>query len=74
MKFVIYLKIIFFTMSFKFSFFRTPKTIDTGLRGTTEGRLYVDKSVFYNRKEVRDTIQKLKESLIIQEQIAANRM
>ena len=61
-------------MSFKFSIFRTPKSIDTGLRGTTEGRLYVDKSVFYNRKEVRDAIRKLKDSLIIQEQIEAHRM
>jgi hypothetical protein len=33
---------------------------DTGLRGTYQGRLYVDKSVFYKRPEVQQTINKLK--------------
>lgn len=49
----------------------TPK--DTGLRGTTEGRLYVDKKVFYNRKEVREAIKSLKESVVIKEQIEAHK-
>ena len=33
---------------------------DTGLRGTFAGRLYVDKSVFYRRQKVIETIEKLK--------------
>ena len=49
-------------------------TFDTGLRGTIEGRLYVDKKVFYNRKEVRDAIANLKKSVVIKEQIEANRI
>jgi len=36
---------------------------DTGLRGTFSGRLYVDKAVFYRRKKVRETIEKLKLSV-----------
>jgi len=51
------------------SFFRKPKTKDTGLRGTSAGRLYVDKRVFYKRPEVKEAIRQLKESVIIQEQI-----
>ncbi|HEX8576310.1 MAG TPA: hypothetical protein VF677_08460 [Flavobacterium sp.] len=46
---------------------------DTGLRGTVEGRLYVDKKVFYNRTEVREAINNIKKSVVIQEQIKANR-
>ena len=34
---------------------------DTGLRGTYQGRLYVDKSVFYKRPVVQQTINSLKQ-------------
>jgi hypothetical protein len=62
-------------MSTLFSFFKkTPKTKDTGLRGTLEGRLYVDKKVFYKRPEVIEAIRKLKESVVIKDQIEANRI
>lgn len=54
--------------------FRRSNPKDTGLRGTTEGRLYVDKKVFYNRKEVRLAIANLKKSAVIKEQIEANRI
>jgi hypothetical protein len=42
---------------------------DTGLRGTYEGRLYVDKTVFYKRPEVQEAIQQLKNSMVVKEQI-----
>jgi hypothetical protein len=54
--------------------FKKSNPKDTGLRGTTEGRLYVDKTVFYNRKEVREAIKSLKESVVIKKQIEANRI
>lgn len=54
--------------------FRKSNPKDTGLRGTAEGRLYVDKKVFYNRTEVRKAIENLKKSVVIQEQIKANRI
>lgn len=50
-------------------FKKTIKTEDTGLRGTYEGRLYVDKTVFYTRPEVQVAIQKVRDSIVIQEQI-----
>lgn len=42
---------------------------DTGLRGTIEGRLYVDKKVFYKRREVIDAIEKIKNSKVIRDMI-----
>lgn len=54
--------------------FRKSNVKDTGLRGTVEGRLYVDKKVFYNRAEVREAIKNLKKSIAIKEQIEANRI
>ncbi len=49
--------------------FGKTETIDTGLRGTSEGSLYVDKTVFYKRAKVRAAIKKLKDSSVIQQQI-----
>lgn len=54
--------------------FKKSESKDTGLRGTAEGRLYVDKKVFYNRAEVREAIKNLKESTAIKVQIDANRI
>jgi len=54
--------------------FKKSQPKDTGLRGTVEGRLYVDKKVFYNRKEVRAAIESLKNSDVIKKQIEANRI
>ena len=53
-----------------FSFIQKPKTKDTGLRGTFGGRLYVDKKVFYKRKEIQDIINEMKNSESIKKQIA----
>lgn len=47
--------------------YRTDK--DSGLRGTTSGKLYVDKAVFYKRKEVQEAIQKLKDSPVIKQHL-----
>lgn len=49
--------------------YRTDK--DSGLRGTTGGRLYVDKAVFYQRKEVQQAIQKLKDSAVLKQHLSA---
>lgn len=46
---------------------------DTGLRGTVEGKLYVDKKVFYNRPEVRKVVLALKESNIVKEHIEVSK-
>lgn len=46
---------------------------DTGLRGTVEGRLYVDKKVFYCRKEVREAIESVKNSEVIRQMIESHR-
>jgi hypothetical protein len=54
--------------------FKKSESKDTGLRGTAEGRLYVDKKVFYNRTEVREAIKNLKKSTVIKGQIEANRI
>lgn len=35
---------------------------DTGLRVQTNGTFYVDRKIFYQRSEVRDTLKKMKES------------
>jgi len=35
---------------------------DTGLRVRPNGSMYVDRSVFYSRKSVKDTIRKMRES------------
>ena len=48
-------------------------TFDTGLRGDRYGNLYVDKSVFYMRKDVRDEIEKVKNSEIIKQMIESHR-
>jgi len=51
----------------------TNYDFDTGLRGTIEGRLYVDKSVFYMRKDVRAEIEKVKNSEVIKQMIESHR-
>ncbi len=56
------------------NFLRNSNHKDTGLRGTSEGRLYVDKFVFYNRPEVRLALENLKKSPVIAEHINNNRM
>lgn len=48
-------------------------TFDTGLRGDKYGNLYVDKSVFYMRKDVRERIEEVKNSEIIKQMIESHR-
>ena len=36
-----------------------------GLRGTSSGKLYVDKKVFYKRKEVKDAVSSMKKSFTL---------
>jgi hypothetical protein len=54
-------------------FKKTKKTNDTGLRGTYEGRLYVDKTVFYKRPEVQAAIKQLRDSIVVREQIETSK-
>ena len=44
-------------------------TFDTGLRGDRYGNLYVDKKIFYLRKDVRKNIEDVKNSIIIRKMI-----
>jgi hypothetical protein len=44
-------------------------TFDTGLRGDRYGNLYVDKKIFYLRKDVRKNIEDIKNSIIIRKMI-----
>jgi len=41
------------------------KKQDSGVRGTFSGRLYIDKTVFFKRKDVQEAIRSLKESKVI---------
>lgn len=61
-------------MSKLLNLFRKSKTEYTGLRGTVEGRLYVDKKVFYNRTEVREAIQRVKDSIVIRQMIEKHKI
>jgi hypothetical protein len=49
------------------------KKEDTGLRGTFAGRLYVDKKVFYKRKDIQDIINNMKNSKSIKKQISESK-
>ena len=46
---------------------------DKGLRGDKYGNLYVDKTVFYLREDVRAEIDKVKNSEIIKQMIESHR-
>ncbi|GEM_PF-1708482 len=54
-------------------FKKTSKAEDTGLRGTYEGRLFVDKAVFYKRPEVQAAIKQLKESSVVKAHIKTSK-
>lgn len=60
-------------MSKLLQLFKKSSLKDTGLRGTYQGSLYVDKEVFYNRPEVRKAIQEVKDSKIIRKMIEKHR-
>ena len=44
--------------------FGKPIPYDLGIRGTRSGKLFIDKKVFYKRKDVKQTIESLKQSNI----------
>lgn len=48
------------------------KKQDTGLRGSENGGLYIDREVFYNRPEVQEAINNLMEHYLIQKRIKRN--
>ena len=56
-----------------FSFIGKPKKIDTGLRGTSGGRLYVDKKVFYKRKDIQNIIDSIRKSETIKNEISQSK-
>lgn len=52
--------------------FGQPIPKDFGIRGTKSGKLYIDKKVFFKRKEVQDTIKSIQNSKAIQEALIKN--
>jgi|GEM_PF-6789344 hypothetical protein len=58
---------------FSFSFVGKPKKVDTGLRGTFGGRLYVDKKVFYKRKDIQGIIDGIRKSETIKDEISQSK-
>ena len=53
-----------------YKIFGRPVSKDIGLRGKSSGELYVDKRVFYKRSDVQKVIKNIKNSEVIQKQIA----
>ncbi|MDG1803687.1 hypothetical protein [Flavicella sp.] len=45
-----------------FKLFGEPTSRDKGVRGTSSGKLFIDKKVFYNRAEVKAVIKKMENS------------
>ena len=43
--------------------FGNPISRDLGIRGTNSGKLYIDKKVFFKRKDVQKNIKKIKHSI-----------
>lgn len=39
-----------------------PIPRDKGVRGTSSGKLYIDKKVFYKREEVQNAVESMKKS------------
>lgn len=59
--------------NFSFSFIGKPKKVDTGLRGTYGGRLFVDKKVFYKRKDIQRIIERMRDSVTIKSEISQSK-
>ena len=45
-----------------YKIFGEPISNEKGIRGTSSGKLYLDKKVFYKRDDVQETIKKIKSS------------
>ena len=52
-----------------YKIFGEPVSRDKGIRGTTSGKLYIDKKVFFKRAEVKKIISDIYASEIIKKQI-----
>lgn len=50
----------------------TKNGIDTGVRATFGGKLYVDKKVFFNRDDVKIVLKRVMESKELKAHIATN--
>ncbi|MFB9110507.1 hypothetical protein [Flavobacterium gyeonganense] len=46
---------------------------DTGVRATFQGKMYVDKKVFFSRPDVRNVLKNVMESKELKAHIAINR-
>jgi hypothetical protein len=46
---------------------------DTGVRATFQGKMYVDKKVFFSRPDVRDVLKNVMESKILKAHIKSNK-
>lgn len=53
-----------------YKFFGKPiAPSNTGLTGSYDGRLYIDKAVFFNRKDVQSVLMEVKKSDVIKQQV-----
>lgn len=54
-----------------YKLFGEPIISDTnsGIVGSSDGRLYIDKPTFYNRKDVQKVIESVKKSEVVKSQI-----
>ena len=46
-----------------YKLFRNPIARNLGIRGTNSGKLYIDKKVFFKRKDVQKNIKKIKDGI-----------
>lgn len=49
------------------------KGVDTGVRATINGKLYIDKKVFFKRDDVREVLRKVMSSKELKAHIATNK-
>jgi hypothetical protein len=47
---------------------------NTGLIGTRDGRLFIDKAVFFTRTDVQEVIKSVKESTVVKSQIKSQKL
>jgi hypothetical protein len=52
-----------------YKLFGQPISNKKGVKGTSSGRLYLDKKVFFIRPDVQDTIKRMKNSQNIKNQV-----
>lgn len=69
-----YICSIFMKTNFKmkkivYKIFGEPISNEKGIKGTSSGKLYIDKKVFFVRPEVKEAIKRMKDSENIQSQL-----